>query len=261
MTANPPPAAAVGAKSTSTHAATGKAVAAKPFEESPSLESLPSMYDTGGMSDFSSSSNHGSPALPPTRDGEMMHMANGLQGLSLHQSTTTTTTTADGHIHGQLSSAPPSGGTTASVPPASKKKTSHNAHILKSGDFESESHFYPRVLNAQIHPLVASFFALGNERIIARYVHLNPQVNEDKLREVLAYKPRYFSWAGKSTGPLERGEGNRSSFLQTFPFPRIPSSLVNTALANRSHVNFSHAYMRIPYRSLVKVVTCSTSRI
>ncbi len=68
--------------------------------------------------------------------------------------------------------------------------------IVNAGEFEAEAHFYPRVLNAQIHPLVASFFALGNERIIARYVHLNPQINEDKLREVLSYKPQNFAWAG-----------------------------------------------------------------
>ncbi|KAJ1935727.1 hypothetical protein EC988_008398, partial [Linderina pennispora] len=65
-----------------------------------------------------------------------------------------------------------------------------------AGDFEQANHFYPRVLNAQIHPLVSSFFQLGNERIIARYVHLRPKVNQDKLRECLNYKPKHFAWAG-----------------------------------------------------------------
>ena len=76
----------------------------------------------------------------------------------------------------------------------------HNqATLVHPGDFESENHFYPRVLNATIHPLVASFFQLGNERIMARYAHLNPQVKFklDKLRECLAYQPKRFKWAGE----------------------------------------------------------------
>ncbi|KAI9504701.1 hypothetical protein BX070DRAFT_239008 [Coemansia spiralis] len=68
--------------------------------------------------------------------------------------------------------------------------------IIEPGRFEQVNHFYPRVLNAQIHPLVSSFFELGNERIIARYVHLRPMVDQDKLRELLSYRPKYFAWAG-----------------------------------------------------------------
>jgi len=75
----------------------------------------------------------------------------------------------------------------------------HNqATLVHPGEFESENHFYPRVLNATIHPLVASFFQLGNERIMARYAHLNPQVNLDKLRDCLKYEPKRFKWAGES---------------------------------------------------------------
>ncbi|KAJ1965646.1 hypothetical protein GGI12_000642 [Dipsacomyces acuminosporus] len=71
-----------------------------------------------------------------------------------------------------------------------------NGQLIMPGDFEQANHYYPRVLNAQIHPLVSSFFQLGNERIIARYVHLRPQVDQNKLRELLNYKPKHFSWAG-----------------------------------------------------------------
>lgn len=78
---------------------------------------------------------------------------------------------------------------------AAKKK--HQARLVLTGEFEPEHHFYPRVLNAQIHPLVQSFLTLGNERIIARYTHLNPQVKAETLREVLSYKPKFFQWAGK----------------------------------------------------------------
>ncbi|KAG0275522.1 hypothetical protein BGZ95_008699 [Linnemannia exigua] len=63
------------------------------------------------------------------------------------------------------------------------KKSAPDGHQVTNDHFESEKHFYPRVLNAQIHPMVGYFFSLGNERIIARYMHLNPQVNEDVLRK------------------------------------------------------------------------------
>lgn len=79
----------------------------------------------------------------------------------------------------------------------SLKKGAEDAKTVVQGDFESSEHFYPRVLNAQIHPLVQSFFTLGNERIIARYTHLNPQVKPETLKEILSYTPKYFQWAGE----------------------------------------------------------------
>ncbi|KAF9123162.1 hypothetical protein BG015_005369, partial [Linnemannia schmuckeri] len=75
------------------------------------------------------------------------------------------------------------------------KKSAPDGHQVTNDHFESEKHFYPRVLNAQIHPMVGYFFSLGNERIIARYMHLNPQVNEDVLRKCLDYVPKHFQWA------------------------------------------------------------------
>lgn len=71
------------------------------------------------------------------------------------------------------------------------------SRLISQGEFEPEQHFYPRVLNAQIHPLIQSFFTLGNERIIARYTHLNPQVKVEDLKEILSYSPKHFQWAGK----------------------------------------------------------------
>lgn len=85
------------------------------------------------------------------------------------------------------------------VPKYKKKTTGFYARAVNTGDFEPERHFYPRVLNANIHPLVASFFSLGNERILARYTHLNPQVNAEALKELLAYRPKFFQWAGTVT--------------------------------------------------------------
>jgi hypothetical protein len=70
------------------------------------------------------------------------------------------------------------------------------ARIVRPGSFEAERHYYPRVLNAQMSPLVRAFLHLGNERILQRYAHLNPKVDADALREILNYKPRFFPWAG-----------------------------------------------------------------
>jgi hypothetical protein len=64
------------------------------------------------------------------------------------------------------------------------------------GSFDPPRHYYPRVLNAQIHPFVKHFLNLGNERILQRYCHLNPRVEPDALRDLLQYRPRFFPWAG-----------------------------------------------------------------
>lgn len=72
------------------------------------------------------------------------------------------------------------------------------SHALRitPGSFEPEKHFYTRVLNAQIHPLVHFFMSLGNDRIIERYCYLNPRVDREALAEQLTYKPRHLLWAG-----------------------------------------------------------------
>ncbi|KAJ2880552.1 hypothetical protein H4R27_004654 [Coemansia aciculifera] len=94
-----------------------------------------------------------------------------------------------------------------------KSKQGCNAQLVMAGDFEQANHFYPRVLNAQIHPLVSSFFQLGNERIIARYVHLRPNVNQDKLRELLAYKPKHFAWAGSDLFNVTTDQGQHQMII------------------------------------------------
>lgn len=67
---------------------------------------------------------------------------------------------------------------------------------VKSGTFASENHWYPKALNATIHPMVNFFLNLNKERIINRYCHLHPMVNRDKLEEILSYKCKYFLWSG-----------------------------------------------------------------
>jgi hypothetical protein len=68
--------------------------------------------------------------------------------------------------------------------------------LIDPGTFEPESHFYPRALNAQIHPLVRFFLSLGNGRIAERYCHLHPEAEPEAVRRILARKPSYFRWGG-----------------------------------------------------------------
>ncbi len=68
--------------------------------------------------------------------------------------------------------------------------------LYEPGSFEPDSHYYPRVLNATLHPLVSSFFNLGNERIAQRYCHLHPEVSREAVREMLSYRAPVLPWAG-----------------------------------------------------------------
>lgn len=68
--------------------------------------------------------------------------------------------------------------------------------IVKPNDFEPTDHWYPKALNATIHPMVKFFFNLDRDLIVTRYCHLHPTVNSDKLREVLNYRCKYFQWGG-----------------------------------------------------------------
>ncbi|KAJ7569547.1 hypothetical protein O6H91_01G083200 [Diphasiastrum complanatum] len=68
--------------------------------------------------------------------------------------------------------------------------------VVEPGSFEPSEHFYPRVLNAQIHPLVRSFLCLGNDRIKKRYCHLHPEADQEVVRKVLNFSTRYFQWGG-----------------------------------------------------------------
>lgn len=70
------------------------------------------------------------------------------------------------------------------------------AQIIEGSNFQPEKHFYPRVLNAQLHPMVQMFMKMGNKRIAQRYCHMHPGISRAKLDEILNYSPKYFFWAG-----------------------------------------------------------------
>lgn len=84
-----------------------------------------------------------------------------------------------------------------------------NAHVIESGEFEAHNHWYPKALNATIHPMISFFLNLEQERIITRYCHMHPTVNGDKLREILNGKTKYFQWAGADLLNVTSASGKR----------------------------------------------------
>ena len=71
-------------------------------------------------------------------------------------------------------------------------ETLKSAVIVQPGEFEVHHHWYPKALNATIHPMISFFLNLEQERIVSRYCHMHPTVNADKLRDILNYNSKYF---------------------------------------------------------------------
>lgn len=62
--------------------------------------------------------------------------------------------------------------------------------------FEPINHFYPKVQNAQLHPLVSYFLNMDTERIIKRFKHRNPMVCAENLEKLLKSSVKNFHWGG-----------------------------------------------------------------
>lgn len=86
---------------------------------------------------------------------------------------------------------------------------SPHARAVQPGDFHPATHYYPRVLNAHMHPLVSAFFRMSPEQIVSRYCHLNPQVNRDALLELLKRSTKHLHWAGADLFYTVTEEGAR----------------------------------------------------
>lgn len=75
--------------------------------------------------------------------------------------------------------------------------------------FDAEKHYYPKVLNANLHSMASSFMSLTNERILARYCHLRPYADYDELLRLMKYEAKYFRWAGADLFCVTNDEGFR----------------------------------------------------
>lgn len=89
----------------------------------------------------------------------------------------------------------------------------HKTEIVLPGTFSGENHWYPKALNATIHPMVNFFLNLSKDRIINRYCHLHPMVSREKLYEVLDYQCKYFLWGGADLINSTSAEGNRQMVI------------------------------------------------
>lgn len=74
--------------------------------------------------------------------------------------------------------------------------SSLHVDLVQPNSFDPVHHYYPRVLNAQINPLIRHFFSMSIQRIVIRYCHLNPHVNSDFLTRILTTPAKRFTWAG-----------------------------------------------------------------
>lgn len=85
----------------------------------------------------------------------------------------------------------------------------HSVRFVKPGQFEPQEHFYPKALNAQIHPMVAHFFNLDHEQLVQRYAYLNPRVNARELSQILNHQTKFFHWGGADLFYVTTEQGNR----------------------------------------------------
>ena len=89
----------------------------------------------------------------------------------------------------------------------------HTTELVKPGNFEPEKHFYPKVLNAQIHPLVSYFLTMPKDAMVKRYCHLHPQVNKEELESILNFMPTHLRWAGADLFYVTTKNGERKMVL------------------------------------------------
>lgn len=88
-------------------------------------------------------------------------------------------------------------------------KTFNAAEVIQPGEFEAHDHWYPKALNATIHPMINFFLNLEQERIVTRYCHMHPTVNAEKLSEILNGQTKYFRWAGADLLNVTSAGGKR----------------------------------------------------
>ncbi|MBK9981269.1 MAG: hypothetical protein IPP15_02390 [Saprospiraceae bacterium] len=84
-----------------------------------------------------------------------------------------------------------------------------STQVIQPGSFESHDHWYPKALNAAIHPMINFFLNLDNKLIIDRYCHLHPKVKAAKLLELISYQPLYYNWSGADLINVTNARGKR----------------------------------------------------
>jgi len=80
---------------------------------------------------------------------------------------------------------------------------------IHPNEFDPHKHWSPKAMNAKIHPIISFFLSLGQERMIARYCCMNPNMSKEKLSEILNHKAKYFLWAGADLLNVTSAGGKR----------------------------------------------------
>lgn len=81
--------------------------------------------------------------------------------------------------------------------------------VIKPNDFDQQNHFYPKALNAQLHPLVGFFLNLNHSQLVERYYHLNPQIDPKALKKILNYRCKFLHWGGADLFYVTTERGSR----------------------------------------------------
>jgi hypothetical protein len=84
---------------------------------------------------------------------------------------------------------------------------------ISPGSFRPEEHWYPKALNAIIHPMVGYFLGMDADRIVHRYCHLHPKVKEKELLKIFNYRPNHFLWSGADLINVCTADGRRNMLL------------------------------------------------
>ena len=94
--------------------------------------------------------------------------------------------------------------------------------INSDSEFEAVRHYYPKILNAELHPLVSNFLSLGINRIAARYCHLNPKIDKNALIKLLKHEPKHLKWSGADLFVTTTERGNRQlTVIETNTCPSV----------------------------------------
>jgi hypothetical protein len=112
--------------------------------------------------------------------------------------------------------------------------------------FDPHRHWYPRALNAQLHPTVASFLSLGNARMIERYCHLNPAVDKSILTRLIHSRCSSFRWSGADLFTVTNSRGKRQMIVvETNSCPSGQKSMPPSAEPDYDQDDGYHRIIRV----------------
>ena len=98
-------------------------------------------------------------------------------------------------------------------PMVSQSVSPRSVRLFSPGEFDPINHFYPKALNATIHPMVSFFLNLDKDRIVNRYCHLHPLVKPQALKAILSYQCSHFLWAGADLLNVTSASGRRQMVI------------------------------------------------